>query len=231
MGPLKPWPLPWTLSALGLLWGRAVASSNHCATHSVYIACPLGIYFLLPRFGLCKRALCPLCLKNCWGLCWCNFASSWCGRFSTPCVRLSFKKKWLAAICSGRASSPCLPLVRLVSATCPPCVVGFGRASSSSPPLVRLVLLAVPASPVLVRHLSAMCPPLVRLVLLAVAAPPVLVRHLSAMCPPLVHHVSLAQTLSTMCPPYDRLEPCVRLEPALAAMCPLKPCLWTVSTL
>ena len=29
MRPLKPWPCLWTLSALGLLWGRAMASSNN----------------------------------------------------------------------------------------------------------------------------------------------------------------------------------------------------------
>ena len=146
-------------------------------------------------------------------------------------VGFSLRKKRLAAICSGRVSGACLPCVRLVSATCPPCVVGFGRVSGACPPCVvgfgrvsgacppcvvgfgRLALLAVAAPPVLVRHLFALCPPLVRLVLLALAAPPALVRHLSALCPPLVRLVLLAlaappvlvRHLSALCPPLVRL--------------------------
>ena len=63
-------PRLWTLFARHLLWGRAVASwskklSQHCATHHVYIACPLvsflGIHFGSTNFGLCQRTL---CLKN-----------------------------------------------------------------------------------------------------------------------------------------------------------------------
>ena len=55
MCPLFVNPRLWTLSARGLLWGRAMASSSkilsrHCATHSVYIACPL-VSFLGIHFG------------------------------------------------------------------------------------------------------------------------------------------------------------------------------------
>ena len=69
MCPLKPWPCLWTLSALGLLWGRAVASSgkilsHHCATHSGQFPWQS---FWLSEFGLCKRAL---FLKTVWSLCW-----------------------------------------------------------------------------------------------------------------------------------------------------------------
>ena len=65
-------PCLWTLSARGLLWGRAVAS---CSKFFLSIVQPTRIYcmaagqfpwhsFWLRNFGLCKLAL---CLKNCLG--------------------------------------------------------------------------------------------------------------------------------------------------------------------
>ena len=54
MCPFKPWHLFWILSALGLLWGRAVASSSKILSAlqrpRVYIACPLDS-FLGVRVG------------------------------------------------------------------------------------------------------------------------------------------------------------------------------------
>ena len=101
------------------------------------------------------------------------------------------------------AASP--ELVRLVSATCPPCVVGFGRTS----PLVRLVSALCPPCVVGCGRGLSPCPPLVRLVLLALAAPPVLVRFVSAACPPCVVGFGRASSpcpplvchLSALCPP------------------------------
>ena len=80
MCPLKPWPCLWTLSALGLLWGRAVASSNrtfshHCTIHSIFISCSL-VSFLDIHFGSPNLAFAsaPYAWKIVWGLCWYNSA-------------------------------------------------------------------------------------------------------------------------------------------------------------
>ena len=66
-------PRFWTLSALGLLWGSAVASSSNKIFRA--IAQPAALYcmpagqfswhpFWFPKFGLCKRTL---CFKKCLG--------------------------------------------------------------------------------------------------------------------------------------------------------------------
>ena len=75
MCPLKPWPCLWTLSALGLLWGRTAASSSNyfaplCNPQRLYCM-PSGQFpsysFWLTEFGLRKRTL---AWKTVWGLCW-----------------------------------------------------------------------------------------------------------------------------------------------------------------
>ena len=59
MCPLKPWPCLWTLPALGLLWGTAMASpgkilSHHGATQSVDARWSVSFIssFWLTEFGL-----------------------------------------------------------------------------------------------------------------------------------------------------------------------------------
>ena len=113
-------------------------------------------------------------------------------------------------------------LVRHLSALCPPCVVGFGRASSPCPPLVRLVSalccwpnLAITLichvsgmcrpsafSPPCVFHVSAMCP------LKALSPFSEFERHTSGMCLPCVLHVAvLCPFFAAMCPLFVSASP------------------------
>ena len=63
-------PCLWILSALGLLWGRAVASPSYPPLRSpcVYIACPL-VSFLGVHSGFPSASY---AWKTVWGLCWCS---------------------------------------------------------------------------------------------------------------------------------------------------------------
>ena len=110
----------------------------------------------------------------------------------------------------------CPPCVHHVSAMCPPCVCPES---------------ALAAPPNFVHHVSAMYQPCVSGLVSALCPPSVLFGRVSTLCPPCVRHVSAwcpalcplwlcLQALSAMCPP------CL-----LSTMCPLKPCLWTLSAL
>ena len=110
------------------------------------------------------------------------------------------------------SSSPCPPLVRLVSALCPPCVVGFGRASSPCPPLVRHLSAACPP---LVRHLSATCPPCVVGFGRAFTPSPLLVRLVSALCSWLG---PCLQFLFALCP--RLVGSCLSCVRRMSALCP-----------
>ena len=111
------------------------------------------------------------------------------------------------------------PRLQSLSATCPPLVRHYVRVVSATCLPCVLQSLSATCLP-LVRHLSATCPPCVRLVLLALAAPSVLVRHLSASCPPCVRLVFLAWTVSSI---HVRVVFGLSCW-LLSAMCPLYVC-------
>ena len=199
--PLKP--CLWTLSALGLLWGRAVASSGkilsyHCAF--ILRAC-LGFVCVGPCPDLYTELdhAVPLCgpgprlNRLSLGLRWCMLTS-----VSSPNSLLwgpLLEEKRLAAICSESLFA--------------------GHVSA----IVRLVSALVPLWPRLrtlsgVRRLSALCPPWVRLA--------ALVR--SCVCLVCVHHVlawCLPPNLARQCTPYVRHVPATRHVCPPCAMCPL----------
>ena len=127
-----------------------------------------------------------------------------------------------------------------MSATCPPCVVGFGRASSPCPRLVRLV-----SCPPRVCHLSALCcSPNSLLWLWGSLLEENTPWPRPGACPPCVRHCP------PLCPPWFRFQiwlprlqlcrPCVRLVSAMCLPCcpalynlnlPSPPCVFHVSAM
>ena len=118
MCPIKPWPCLWTLSALGLLWGSAVASSSKNSfpplrnpqRQRVYIASPLVSSLHIFILALAST---PHAWKNVLG----SMLVLLPRKFT---VGFSFRRKRLAAMCSGHVPGACPPCVRYVPALCPP---------------------------------------------------------------------------------------------------------------
>ena len=196
----------WTLSALGLLWGRAVASSDR-ATHRVYIACPL-VSFL--HIFILVHQIRPLqahpMLEKLFGV----YAGVIPQQFAVGFFLRKQSKGWGLVRHVSTMSAPCPRLVR----------IGFGRVSAIFPPCVcHLFVLCPPLSGSFLQlGVSAKCPPDVRSVCISLFLAWPRVSH---MCPPCDRHVS------ALCPPHVRS--CLPLCPRVSAL--RRPCVCHVSSL